>query len=140
VLAPAIAVCSFGLAPLTALAAPSCGHANLHNPGHHYGLYKNGCIPPPPAHKPPPVKPPVPGRNRPPNGNAPAVKLTQAAAAGLPFQPFFTVPGGVELGAQGPDRNLWVIEALLPALLVIWLMLLAGARSFRLRPAEEHAA
>jgi hypothetical protein len=143
-LAPAIAVCSFGLAPMPALAAPSCGHANLHNPGHHYGLYKNGCIPLPPAPKPPPVKPPVPGHHPPPNsppiGNSPALKLTQAAAAGLGFQPFFTVPGGVELGTQGPDRNLWVIEALLPVLLVIWLMLVAGARSFRMRPAQELAA
>lgn len=138
-LAPAIAVCTFGLAPVPALAAPSCGHANLHNPGHHYGLYKNGCIPPP-APKPPPVKPPVPGHHPPLGGNSPAVKLTEAAAAGLGFQPFFRVPGGVESGTQGPDRNLWLIEALLPALLVIWLMLLAGARSFRMRPAEEFAA
>jgi hypothetical protein len=122
---------------MMAAAAPSCGHANLNNPGHHYGLYKNGCIPTPP--KPPPIRPPVPGQNPPITRNTPAVKLTQAAAAGLAFQPLFRVPGGVDLGTQGSDRNLWVIEALLPVLLTIWLMLLAGARSFKMRPAEEHA-
>jgi hypothetical protein len=33
------------------------------------------------------------------------------------------------------DTNLWVVEALLPTLIIVWLILLGGARSFELRPA-----
>src|SRR6185312_13521719 len=62
-LAPFV-VSLLALAPAPVLAG--CENANLNNPGHHYGLYKNGCLqlpvvtptPAPPVTKPKPVKPP----------------------------------------------------------------------------------
>jgi len=47
-------------AVLASTLAPACGHANLNNPGNHYGLIKNGCVQQPPPPSPSPVPPPPP--------------------------------------------------------------------------------
>jgi hypothetical protein len=145
-------------APTSALAAdpphPACGHANLDNPGNHYGLIKNGCLPgspTPPAPQPSPAAIPtaIPTpistpASRPAVTQAPVAPVTAgpsetpAAAAG----PVYLIPAGDESEApQGEvatvrpsgDTSLWLLEALLPTLIVVWLILLGGARSFEFR-------
>lgn len=62
-----VAMLAIALGTTSVLAStplPACGHANLNNPGNHYGLLKNGCLhqppPPPRAPSPSPVPPPPP--------------------------------------------------------------------------------
>src|SRR5258707_4434872 len=83
------------LAPTSALAAhspqPACGHANLDNPGNHYGLIKNGCLPrspTPPAPTPisTPIQTPASPRVINSSPNAPAADVaseTPAATGGF---------------------------------------------------------
>lgn len=112
--------------PSTVLAG--CGHANVNNPGHHYGLHKNGCLPAP-THAPAPVSnPPSTGVTR---------KLTlsppqSAPAAGVQL-PIQTPAGGpvegqlpVEIAPEAVpfrDPNLWLVTALLPTLVVLWALI-----------------
>ncbi len=147
-----LALLFFAVAPTAALASsagPACGHANANNPGHHYGLIKNGCWP---ASAPKPVPSPVPTPKLPPSAITPPGHV--AVAPSPASTPAAVVPAAVTpsstgaitpalRGAKQPgsvaaiDRNLWVVTALLPTLLVIWL-LLAGriaARNLRPRPA-----
>src|SRR2546428_11684406 len=60
-----IVVLPLVLAPAPVFAAtsvPACGHANVNNPGHHYGLIKNGCLPgTPPLIAPTAAPKPAPG-------------------------------------------------------------------------------
>lgn len=144
------------IAPISALAAdspqPACGHANLDNPGNHYGLIKNGCLlrSPTPAPAPTPISTPIQTPASPrvinPSPNVPATVVpseTPAATGGsldlrgvgeksaLPQGTAATVP-------PSRDTNLWLVEALLPTLVIVWLILLGGARSFELRPATPN--
>ena len=115
--------------------------ANPNNHGHHYGQLKHQN-PPVPAPQPPPA--PAPQPNAPPV--VPTVSHTKAASAQTIAPP---VSGGATLplpdvGGQDTTRkqgvaalpplrdpNLWVVEALFPALLIVWLILLAASRGLR---------
>lgn len=88
-----LAFLALALAPAPALAAtqgPECGHANLDNPGNHYGLIKNGCLvqppppQPPPTQAPPPSQPPTPAAHPPPASNPVSGGVTRTLHAGAP--------------------------------------------------------
>jgi hypothetical protein len=128
-LAPFV-VALLALAPAPALAG--CEKANLNNPGHHYGLYKNGCLQLPvviPTPTPKPTPKPV---NHPPHSVPVASDLSSTNnpnhATGVTNTliqisdgnpPPVTLPGSENFD----DTNLWLITALLPTLLVLWLLI-----------------
>jgi len=130
-LAPFV-VALLALAPAPALAG--CEKANLNNPGHHYGLYKNGCLQlpvviPTPAPAPAPKPKPV---THPPHNVPVASDLSSSStpnhATGVTDTliqigdgnpPPVIVPASANLN----DANLWLITALLPTLLVLWLLI-----------------
>lgn len=142
---PVLVVLMVVLMPMSALAAssvPACGHANLNNPGHHYGLIKNGCVATPsggpspaPAPTPAPKLPPVAVGNT--ARNAPAATSAGTAVAhAIPvvITPLRATAVNPELrassrpaNAPADDRDLWVVIALLPFMLVLWLLLLGIA-------------
>jgi hypothetical protein len=119
--------------------------ANPNNHGHHYGQLKHQHSPVP-APKPPPVPAPAPQPNAPPV--VPIVSHTKAASPQTiapPVSSGATLPLP-DVGGQGTTRkqgvaalppvrdpNLWVVEALFPALLIVWLILLAASRGLRKR-------
>jgi hypothetical protein len=119
--------------------------ANPNNHGHHYGQLKHQHSPVP-APKPPPAPAPAPQPNAPPV--VPVVSHTKAAspqAIAPPVSSGATLPlpdvggqdttqkQGVAALPSVRDPNLWVVEALFPALLIIWLILLAVSRGLRKR-------
>ncbi len=135
---PAIAVCVFALAPSVASGAnlaPSCGHANTNNPGQHKGLFKNGCLKlPAPALNPPPVVVGQTGGQ----GNVSGLIPSSRISLGPPqvSQPMShghraaSPPIASEPRAPAipwSDRNLWIVTALLPSLLVLWLLIAGRA-------------
>jgi hypothetical protein len=119
--------------------------ANPNNHGHHYGQLKHQQSPVP-APQPPPVPAPAPQPNAPPV--VPIVSHTKAASPQTIAPP---VSSGAmlplpDLGGQDTtqkqgvvalppvrDPNLWVVEALFPALLIVWLVLLVASRWLRKR-------
>jgi hypothetical protein len=143
-----LALLLFVVAPTAALASstgPACGHANANNPGHHYGLIKNGCWP---ASAPKPVLSPVPAPKLPPTAVTPPGHVSVATPPAS--KPAAVVPAALtpsSTGAIAPalrsskpgnvpaiDHNLWVVTALLPSLLVIWLLLAGRVAAGNLRP------
>jgi len=142
-LAPFV-VAILALAPAPALAG--CENANLNNPGHHYGLYKNGCLQlpvviPTPSPTPSPTQAPKPV-NHPPHNVPVAGDLSSTnhpnQATGITNTlvqigdgnpPPVTVPASENLD----DTSLWLITALLPTLLVLWLLIAARTLTEGLR-------
>ena len=137
---PAVVVCVFALAPSVAFGAslgPSCGHANTNNPGQHKGLFKNGCLKLP-ALNPPPV---VVGQTASQTGGLGGVSgliPSPNISLGPPqvSQPMshghraVSPPIAYEPQARAipwSDRNLWIVTALLPSLLVLWLLIAGRA-------------
>jgi len=124
--------------------------ANPNNHGHHYGQLKHQH-PPVPA----PQQPPVPKPNTPPVvpvGSHPNVSIAQTIAPPVSGAATLPLPdlGGRDkapqnvVGSVPPvrDPNLWVVEALLPVLLIVWLIMLASAGALQNRkraPAEQPA-
>jgi hypothetical protein len=117
--------------------------ANPSNHGHHYGQLKHQH---PPAPQPPPAAPLAPKTNAPPVvpvGSHPNVSITQTIAPPVSSGATLPLPdlGGQDktpqnvVAATPPvrDPNLWVVEALLPALLIVWLIILASWRALRNR-------
>jgi hypothetical protein len=144
--AAAVAVLSCASVSMPALVV--FADANPDNRGHHYGQLKHQH-PPVPAPQPPPATAPppaavVPALVRP---NPPAVLQPDVAIAQTnpPAVSIGVIPPLPDLGGQTApqktagavqpfrDPNLWVVEALLPALLILWLMLLAASRVLRKR-------
>ena len=135
---------AFALAPTSVAASsvPACGHANVNNPGHHYGLIKNGCLPglavkpsPAPAPKPPaaPVANPIPNI---PSSSQSSTKPVHARSIAVEPSPTSALqPAGAlsPVAAPAGDRNLWVVTGLLPIMLGLWLLLVAGASAKALR-------
>ena len=136
---------AFALAPTSVAASsvPACGHANVNNPGHHYGLIKNGCLPglpvkpspsPAPAPKPPaaPVANPIPNI---PSGAKSTIPGQARSTAVEPSPTSALQPAGAlsPVAAPAGDRNLWVVTGLLPIMLGLWLLLVAGASAKALR-------
>jgi len=130
------------LAPAPALAG--CENANLNNPGHHYGLYKNGCLPlpvvtptpapaPTPKPKPKPVKH-VPGTHVVTTPLSTSVKPNQSDGLSTLTLPIINPPPTtVPVAENLNDSNLWLISALLPTLLVLWLLIAARTLTEGLR-------
>lgn len=123
--------------------------ANPNNHGHHYGQLKHqhpAPVPPPPPVPAPKPNPPAgsPGVTHP-NSVTEQTNPVPASSGLVPPLPEIggqTIPQRAG-GAVQPfrDPNLWVVEALLPALLIVWLMLLAASRLLEKRtsPAKEPA-
>lgn len=160
---PLLAISFSLLASLPATAAasvPACGHANTDNPGHHYGLIKNGClptsVPPSPAPVPTPVPAPVPtpvathspGQTVPGQATVPARTTPAAGTPGNQFLPAIApaitaTPGPashpqviastVPATEQSPDFILWLTLALLVAMVAIWLFLIGRATAQAVR-------
>lgn len=131
---------SMSLIPIAKLAVYA--DANPNNHGHHYGQLKHH-----PAPVPPPIPAPIPAPipNPPPPSvvtivQNPAATLAPAAKPAPPGGAL-SLPAGGNEGLQPQrviaavpgfrDRNLWLVEALLPPLAIVWLMLLGSARSRR---------
>lgn len=151
-----LAVLALSLAPAPVLAAtPACGHANLANPGHHYGLIKNGCLnTPPPSPLPAPRPVPAPTPN-PVSGVVPPI-----VHAVVPVVPHFNTPTEVvpddaapaplvlttppaasvliKAGVPSTDSNPWVVIGLLASSLLL-LLLIALAVSGYLRRRHQRA-
>ncbi len=124
--------------------------ANPNNHGHHYGQLKHQHAP-----APAPQPPPAPKPNAPPVvpvGSHPNVSIAQTIAPPVSGGATLPLPdlGGQDKAPQNVvasvppvrDPNLWVVEALLPALLIVWLIMLASARALQNRkraPAEQPA-
>jgi len=138
---PAIVDCvlALALAPSVAFGAnlaPSGGHANTNNPGQHKGLFKNGCLklPPPPAPNPPPVVVGQSGGQGSASGLIPSSRISPGPppvsqpishghrVASLPIASEPQAPA-----IPWSDRNLWIVTALLPSLLVLWLLIAGRA-------------
>jgi hypothetical protein len=120
--------------------------ANPNNHGHHYGQLKHQHVPAP---QPPPVPAPAP----PPAPKAKPPGVTTTANNLIPaIVPVATSPDSGGASALPPvggaipapqrvvavvpafhDPNLWVVEALLPALLIVWLIMLASSRALQKR-------
>ena len=144
---------AFALAPTSILAAgsvPACGHANVSNPGHHYGLIKNGCLPgrpvtPSPSSAPAPKPPPAPVAKTIPNvpsGAKSSGTPVQAISAAVKPSPTTALqPAGSLDPATAPadDRYLWLVTVLLPIMLGLWLLLVAGASAKALRRRRQAA-
>jgi hypothetical protein len=143
--ARAAAVVTLSCASIVITSLVGYADANPNNHGHHYGQLKHQNPAPPPAPTPTPgaAHPPAPRPNPPavvPNVLQPNAVIAQTNVP--PVSSGLTPPlpnlGGhtspQRAGAAVPpfrDRNLWVIEALLPALLIVWLILLAASRVAR---------
>jgi hypothetical protein len=126
--------------------------ANPNNHGHHYGQLKHQH----PVPAPPPAPAPAPRPNPPvvvpavPTVPHPNVVIAQTNVP--PVSSGLTPPLPNLGGQTSPQRagaavqpfrdpNLWVVEALLPALLIVWLMLLAASRMLQKRtPARKGQA
>ncbi len=134
----AIFVCTLALAPTSAFGAslaPACGHANTNNPGLHTGLFKNGCLKlPAPAPNPPPA---VAGQTVG-QGNTSGLFLAMKLSFGgaqvsNPISrgrravslPILSQPQVTAI--PWSDRNLWIVTALLPSLIVIFLLIAGRA-------------
>jgi hypothetical protein len=138
---PAIVVCvlALALAPSVAFGAnlaPSCGHANTNNPGQHKGLFKNGCLklPPPPAPNPPPVVGGQSGGQGSASGLIPSsrispgpLQVSQPTSHGHRAVSFPILSKPQVAAIPWSDRNLWIVTALLPSLLVLWLLIAGRA-------------
>ena len=131
---PALVVCLFALAPSVAFGAslgPSCGHANTNNPGQHKGLFKNGCLRLP-APNPPPVVAGQAGGQESVSGLIPSSRIslgpTQLSQPMSHGHRAVSLPIASEPPAiPWSDRNLWIVTALLPSLLVLWLLIAGRA-------------
>lgn len=150
------AVLVVALAPTSALAAtpgPACGHANLNNPGNHYGLIKNGCLnqppppPPTPTSQPPRLHPsPVPTHEPVSSG---VTNIAKPIAQGIPDTSAHSdvAPAGVTpaplsvtapplLGAPATANvpsayeNRWGLFALLGSALLLLLLAALGAIAY----------
>jgi len=148
-LAPlAICVCILASAPTAVSAAslaPSCGHANTNNPGQHKGLFKNGCLKlPAPAPNPPPVVVGQGAGQGAGQGNAsglvPSLKLSPGPSevsepmSRLHRAVSLPIPSEPQVAAiPWSDRNLWIVTALLPSLLVLWLLIAGRAAADALK-------
>ena len=129
---PPLVVCMFALAPAPALAG--CEKANLNNPGHHYGLYKNGCLQLPVV-TPPPASAPAPPPKRAQHPHAIGANTLVSPTRQHHETGLTTLTPRIDFGQANPpvvpvaqtltDTNLWLVTALLPTLLVLW-MLIAG--------------
>lgn len=115
-----VAFLAFALAPTAVLAK-----ANPNNHGHHYGQLKH--------HHRTPAPPPVPPASAAPKSAPGATTLARPAPKAATVLPPVAVPLPGELvpapmpparGLAIPfrDRNLWLVVALLPSLIVIWLL------------------
>jgi hypothetical protein len=147
-LAPFV-VSVLALAPAPALAG--CENANLNNPGHHYGLYKNGCLPSPvvtPAPAPAPTPKPKPVKH-PPSTHVVTTQLSTSvkpdqssglSTLTLPIGPGNPTPAMVPVAENLTDSNLWLLTALLPALLVLWLLIAARTLTEGLRRRRRAAS
>ena len=121
--------------------------ANPNNHGHHYGQLKHQH-PPTPAPQPQPAPKPNPPAVAP-TVSHPNVAITPTTAPAAPSESTLPLPnlGGqntprkqvVAAPPPGRDPNLWIVEALLPALLVAWLILLAASRGLRQRKPDGQA-
>lgn len=146
-LAPFV-VSLLALAPAPVLAG--CEKANLNNPGHHYGLYKNGCHQllvvtptPAPAPAPKPNQHPHPtgvvthlSSTVKPNQSSGLTAVTPQIEIGQDNPPPLTVPAGQTLN----DTNLWLVTSLLPTLLVLWLLIAGRTLTEALRRRRRAAA
>jgi hypothetical protein len=150
--ARAAAVVALSCASISMTGLVVFADANPNNHGHHYGQLKHQHPPVPAAQPPPAVVPPPPGIVPPPvRPNPPAVAPgvvhpnVAIAQTNPPPVSIGVIPPLPDLGGQTApqkaggavqpfrDPNLWVVEALLPALLIVWLMLLAASRALRRR-------
>ena len=153
----AVAVaCAFLLFPATALARypDDNGHhyGQLGNPGHHYGQLKHNQSPPPatvpppgqPATRPQPL-PGAPGAGNPARG-ATTVDQAVGAASGISEMPV-TLPvgsvGATQIGFGNPpagNNQDWLVLVLLPALIAVWLLLVARGALDATRRRRKRAA
>ncbi len=144
--AKAAAVMALSCASISTTGLVVFGDANPNNHGHHYGQLKHQR-PPAPAPQPPPAPaaPPAPRLNPPavtPIVSHPNDAVAQTVAppissgATLPLPDLGGRASQKQTAAALPparDPNLWVVEALLPALLIVWLIMLASSRALRRR-------
>lgn len=152
-----VLVCALVPAPvLAASPSPACGHANLDNPGHHYGLIKNGCLqtPSPPTPAPTPHPAPAPAPN-PVSGGVPVTvhpvarviphtgTISQVVPADATPAPLIVTNPPLPIQSANPnvsynDRNSWVVIGLLGAGFLL-LLLIAIAISGYLRRRQQTA-
>jgi hypothetical protein len=147
--ARAAAVVALSCASISITSLAVYADANPNNHGHHYGQLKHQHPAPTPAPAPPPASRPNPPALAP-TAPHPTAEIAQTivppASSGLtPLLPDLggqTAPQHASAVVQPfRDPNLWVVEALLPALLIVWLMLLAASRVLRKRtPAAKEPA
>jgi len=156
----AILVVALAPAPvLAATSSPACSHANLNNPGHHYGLIKNGCLlqpSPPPAPVPTAHPAPVPISN--PVAGGVVIKPAQPTASPRPRQAIQTgllpadatpaplnqtspplVAGHATTNFRGADHNVWAEIGLLGSALLLLLLACLGVATY-LRRRQRMAA
>lgn len=135
--AAAVVALSCAWIPVTGLVV--FADANPSNHGHHYGQLKHQH-PPVPAPQPPPAPAPPPAPKPNPPAIVPIASQPGDAVGQTTAPPVSTLPlpdlGGRQIQKQGVaalpplrDPNLWVVEALLPALLIVWLIVLASWRA-----------
>ncbi len=139
-----LAFWSLVLIPMSSLVVYA--DANPNNHGHHYGQLKHQHPPvpqPPPA--PAPAPPPAPKAK--PSTITPAVSHLITAVVPAATSPDSGSPSDlVPVGGAVPtpqrvvaavpafhDPTLWVVQALLPALLIVWLILLSSLRALQKR-------
>ncbi len=149
---PGLVAFVVALSPTPILAAssgPACGHANVSNPGHHYGLIKNGCMP---------SRPVTPSPSSAPASNPPPAGVGNTARQIISGAPLSSTPAHAirasepspaiaikSVGAVDPanapsgDRNLWVVMALLPTMLALWVLLVVGASASALHRLRQAA-
>lgn len=152
---PVLVALFFTLAPTSVLAAastPACGHANMNNPGHHYGLIKNGCLP---TQSPIPAPVPVPTSHSTPKpppvvvSDPPRTVPVGTPSAGLVAPAIPDIITVLPVSASDPqlsrstspsnspavDYNIWVVMALLLIMVVLWLVLVGriSAKALGLR-------
>lgn len=136
--ARAAAVVALSCASISVSGPVVYADANPNNHGHHYGQLKHQH-PPAPAPQPPPAPaaPPAPSPNLPavvPITSHPNDAVAPAVSGGttLPLPDLGGRTSQKQTFAPLPparDPNLWVVEALLPALLIVWLIVLAASRA-----------
>jgi hypothetical protein len=139
--AKAVAVIALSCASIFISGLVVYADANPNNHGHHYGQLKHQH--PVPVPPPPPAPAPAPRPNPPavvpavPTVPHPNVVIAQtnppSVSSGL-TPPLPNLGGQTSPQRAGAavqpfrDPNLWVVQALLPALLIVWLILLAALR------------
>ena len=159
-----LAALLLALAPTPGLAATTnagCGHANLNNPGHHYGLIKNGCLRPP---TPPPTPLPIPQPTAIPTPHSspapilrPAQPIAQVRPSSSPVRavmPADTAPAPLNLTsppvvanpavatAQASDHSVWTWIGLVGSALLLLLLIALATTTYlrrRLRAAATPA-